>query len=173
MEKGHRYNTINNQIYLLISIDLLNLEVKPWLYSNVLWISSALKSKRILLPWSRELNIHLSVLCHRYMYYSVYFVIVGTFVEASYWSGREQDNPLQFDGSLRAGLMAWWFRRYICWDTLELALLFLQRRNYFPVSSGQVDTWSDCISGQWSSSISVGWWNDTFELSLGRYSGVV
>jgi len=51
--------TINIQIYLRIPIDLVNLEVKPWLSSSVLSTSSVSKSTRILLFWSPELLVHL------------------------------------------------------------------------------------------------------------------
>jgi len=68
-EEGHRSHTIDNMIHSQIPIVLLNPEVKPWLYTSVLCISSASKSTRILLAWRPEVFICYSVLYHRYIYH--------------------------------------------------------------------------------------------------------
>jgi len=68
---------------LLIPIDLLDLEFKPEVRSNVLFMSSVSKSMGILLFWSPELYVHHSVLHHGYIYHSSYLVILSTFFAAS------------------------------------------------------------------------------------------
>jgi len=60
---------IYNTIYPQIPIDILDLEVTPWLHSCGLSISSWSKSTRIFLPWSPELYVHYSVLYHGYIYH--------------------------------------------------------------------------------------------------------
>jgi len=44
----------------------------------------------------------------------LFLVILSTFVEASRWSGSEQDDTLQCEGSPRISPIAWWFRGYLC-----------------------------------------------------------
>jgi len=110
-------------------------------------MSSVSKSTRILLLWSPEFYIHYSVLYHRYIYHSLYVAIPSTFNKASRWSGREQDDSLESEGSPRISPIAAWFRGHFCYDTLESALLLLLRQNYFADSFRQVDTWSHRILG--------------------------
>jgi len=42
----------------------------------------------------------------------IYFVILSTFIKASRWSGSEQDNTLESEGSMRTSPIVWWFRGY-------------------------------------------------------------
>jgi len=98
------YNNLikfNKANFVFADVDLLGLEVKPWLYSRVLSISSASKSTTILLRRSPELYVHYSVIYHRYIYHSLYLVILTTFIKASRWLGRERDNTSESEGSLR------------------------------------------------------------------------
>jgi hypothetical protein len=63
---------------------------------------------------------------HGQTHHTIYLIILITFVEASRWSGREQDDTLQSEEpTLSRGASK---------NTLELALLLLLRRNYLAVS---------------------------------------
>jgi len=74
--------------------------------------------------------------------------ICSSLPDASCWSDIEQDDTLESQGSVRISPIEWWFRGYFCYDTLNPALLLLQRLNYFAVSYWYVDIWSHHTLGQ-------------------------
>jgi len=84
MEEEDLQHPIYNKIDLWIVIDLFNLEVMPELYSCVFSICSALKLTRILLNWSPDSYIHISVRCHRHIDPSLYLHILSLFVKAGH-----------------------------------------------------------------------------------------
>jgi hypothetical protein len=87
LEEGHRQHFIEHTIfcklYLRVPIDLLDLEVKPYLYSCVLPISSVSNSTMIHLYCSLELYVYLQFYTTDKPHHTVYLALLSAFVEAS------------------------------------------------------------------------------------------
>jgi hypothetical protein len=124
------------------------MDVMPWQYWCILSISCFSKSMRILLSQSPEMYVYLSVLHHGYIYHSLYMVILSTFVEASHWLGRRQDNNLESEDSPKRTRYGGSPKVTSVRILLSQQYTFCRGETILLCGIGQVNSWSCPTQGQ-------------------------